>query len=58
MDQPPPKPFQLLSNREFQALTTEGRIAYLKQAMEIRNSINRLIDAAVTDTLPPFRKKG
>jgi hypothetical protein len=57
MDQSKPKTFRLLSDVEFWALTTQGRIAYLQQAMEVRNKINRQIDAEVTKTIPPRSKR-
>ncbi len=51
------KPFRLLSDEEFSALTTAGRIEYLKQAMEVRNRINRQVDAQIAKLrVPPINK--
>jgi hypothetical protein len=39
MDQPPPlQTFRLLTEEEFKALTTAGRVEYLKHAIAVRNS--------------------
>lgn len=49
---PPPQPFRLLADEEFKALTTEGRVEYLKRAMALRNNINRQVDKFVVTILP------
>jgi hypothetical protein len=49
------KPFRILPDDEFWKLTTEERVAYLKEAMEVRNDINRQIDAGITHLLPTKR---
>ena len=48
----PKTSFRILSDDEFQALSTEQRIEYLKEAMLARNSINRQIEAEINDLLP------
>jgi hypothetical protein len=45
--------FRLLSEREFQALTTKQEIEYLRRAIEAREALNRQIDAS----LALFRQK-
>jgi hypothetical protein len=52
----PPESFRLLTEDEFRALTTDGRVAYLRRAMEFRNRINRQIDAELAKALPPDPK--
>lgn len=48
MNKPERKPFRILPDDEFWALTTQQRIDYLKEAMEVRNNINRQIDSEIT----------
>ena len=48
MEKPERKPFRILPDDEFWALTTQQRIDYLTEAMQVRNSINRQIDAELT----------
>lgn len=52
MEQTQEQPFRLLSQEEFNALTTEGRAEYLKRAVDLRNRINRQIDGFVVAVLP------
>ena len=57
METPEGQTFRLLTEDEFDALTTQQRIEYLKEAMAVRNSINRQIDAELTAVLPSGRKR-
>jgi len=57
MDKAQPKRFRILHDEEFQALTTQQRIEYLKEAMLVRNSINRQIDAEISNLLPSANEK-
>jgi len=47
-----PKRFRILHDDEFRALTTQQRVEYLKEAMAVRNSLNRQIDAEISNLLP------
>ena len=53
----PPKRFRILHDDEFRALTTQQRVEYLKEAMAVRNSINRQIDAEISNLLPSANEK-
>jgi|KBSMisStandDraft_5_1062788.scaffolds.fasta_scaffold124743_3 hypothetical protein len=57
METPEGQTFRLLTEDEFDSLTTQQRIEYLKEAMAVRNSINRQIDAELTAVLPSGRKR-
>jgi hypothetical protein len=58
MEKPPErKPFRILHDDEFRALTTQQRVEYLKEAMQVRNSINRQIDAEIGNLLPSSRRR-
>jgi len=57
MDKHPPKRFRILHDDEFRALTTQQRVEYLKEAMAVRNSINRQIDAEISNLLPSANEK-
>ena len=57
METPEGQTFLLLTEDEFDSLTTQQRIEYLKEAMAVRNSINRQIDAELTAVLPSGRKR-
>ena len=57
MAEPGHKPFRILHDDEFRALTTQQRIEYLKEALEVRNSINRQIDAEISNLLPSASSK-
>jgi hypothetical protein len=57
METPEGQTFRLLTEDEFDALTTQQRIEYLKEAMAVRNSINRQIDAELTAVLPSGRRR-
>jgi hypothetical protein len=52
-----PKRFRILHDDEFRALTTQQRVEYLKEAMAVRNSINRQIDAEISNLLPSANEK-
>jgi hypothetical protein len=57
MDESPKRrQFRLLPEHEFRALTTQQRIDYLKEAMEVRNGINRQIDGEISALLPGSKK--
>ena len=57
MAEPERKPFRILHDDEFWALTTQQRVEYLKEAMAVRNSINRQIDAEISNLLPSAKRK-
>ena len=57
METPEGQTFRLLTEDEFDSLTTQQRIEYLKEAMAVRNSINRQIDAELTAVLPSGRRR-
>jgi hypothetical protein len=48
--QPPPGPFRLLSEVEFNSLTTAERIEYLKNAVAFRDAINEQVERALFRT--------
>ena len=51
-----PHGFQLLSDEEFWALSTEERLEYLGRAVQQRSAINRQIDAALFRATAPDKK--
>jgi hypothetical protein len=57
VDTPEGQTFRLLTADEFDALTTQQRVDYLKEAMAVRNSINRQIDTELTAILPSGQKR-
>ena len=52
MDLEQARHFRILSEEEFNALTTSEKAEYLRNAIAARNAINRQIDASIIGNLP------